>query len=186
MENNTDLCLKGLQVDRIVKVGKPAFNGFDPQNTITQWEQLLFKRSTQGFRPYLTGGTLKIAFLTTMMGGYLDGFNTTEQQRIEFVDFLETGMPNQCAKSALEMMDNMTFFITEQGYIGLGPADTMPGDNVWIIYGCNVPVVLKGSYDGEQARCFRGTFRGESYTYGIMNGEMMKENTEEPCDVFLS
>ncbi|KAF4974125.1 hypothetical protein FZEAL_8934 [Fusarium zealandicum] len=55
-------------------------------------------------------------------------------------------------------------FITEKGYLGLGPARTEPGDFVSLVAGAHVPFVLrKGSHGWMLV--------GESYVHGVMYGE---------------
>lgn len=45
---------------------------------------------------------------------------------------------------AIEQATNYrTLFITEEGYIGLGPTTTKAGDGICVILGCSVPLVLR-------------------------------------------
>jgi hypothetical protein len=57
-------------------------------------------------------------------------------------------------------------FITEKGYMGLGPSDAEKGDTVAVILGCNVPVIIREKES-------KWNFVGESYVCGIMDGEIM-------------
>lgn len=41
------------------------------------------------------------------------------------------------------MMSGMRFFITTQGFLGIGPASTQVGDRVAVIFGLRMPVVLR-------------------------------------------
>ena len=80
---------------------------------------------------------------------------------------------------------------TKRGYIGLGPEETNPGDEVWLIAGARTPFTLRkpdkkkpmkgkwllslrnsfhfgpGRGDAEEHR----VFVGESYVHGLMDGE---------------
>lgn len=38
---------------------------------------------------------------------------------------------------------HFSIFFTKEGYIGLGGKGTMPGDNIHIIPGCDIPLVLR-------------------------------------------
>ncbi|KAI5924621.1 HET-domain-containing protein [Camillea tinctor] len=61
------------------------------------------------------------------------------------------------------------FFITQKGYIGLGPRETKVDDKIVILQGYQVPIL---------ARCtISDDFRvvGDSYVHGIMEGEMFDE-----------
>jgi hypothetical protein len=76
-----------------------------------------------------------------------------------------------------------TFFITEKGYIGLGPTKTRPGDSVFILLGGQTPFILRPSgfhmirtrdsinLDGQ----LRFEMIGDCYTHGLMDGEAMQE-----------
>jgi hypothetical protein len=57
---------------------------------------------------------------------------------------------------------------TTDGRIGMVPQSSRPGDQVWIIFGCSVPVVVRVS--GE-----RKELVGECYVDGIMDGEAVEE-----------
>jgi hypothetical protein len=62
------------------------------------------------------------------------------------------------------------FFKTESGSIGLCPPHTKPGDEIWVLYGCRVPLMFRAQ-SGEEGRHY--TFIGDCYLDGIMNGEAM-------------
>ncbi|KAH7238140.1 heterokaryon incompatibility protein-domain-containing protein [Fusarium tricinctum] len=55
-------------------------------------------------------------------------------------------------------------FVTEKGYLGLGPARTQVGDSVSLIVGAHVPFVLRKGTQG-------WILIGESYVHGVMYGE---------------
>ncbi|GME56439.1 HET-domain-containing protein [Neofusicoccum parvum] len=63
---------------------------------------------------------------------------------------------------------NRLLFVTDNGYIGIGPLNTEPGDEVFSLVGGHVPHVLKRRSEGEQVFAFKG----ESYVHGIMDGEL--------------
>ncbi|PMD31122.1 hypothetical protein L207DRAFT_385252, partial [Hyaloscypha variabilis F] len=58
------------------------------------------------------------------------------------------------------------FFITEKGYLGLGPGHMEVGDQVTVLFGGKTPFIL---------RKFEDHFKliGESYIHGIMEGEVI-------------
>lgn len=60
------------------------------------------------------------------------------------------------------------FFMTERGFLGLGPSSMQKGDVVAVLCGSNVPFLLRRQGD-EYARI------GLCYVHGIMNGELKKE-----------
>jgi hypothetical protein len=61
-------------------------------------------------------------------------------------------------------------FITSQGYIGIGPGNTQPGDTVCILSGARVPHMLR-QRDDSQSGYF---FLGDSFVLGMMDGEIVK------------
>lgn len=63
---------------------------------------------------------------------------------------------------------NRRFFITTDGRMGLGPANLEPGNGVAILFGGNVPFVLRrrGGYHA---------LVGECYVHGIMHGEFVRD-----------
>jgi len=79
------------------------------------------------------------------------------------------------------LLGHRSLFETSRGYFGLGPADLHTGDDVCVLFGCNVPHIL---------RVRKGTpehlLVGETYVHGIMNGEVVKmldDNKKEIASV---
>jgi hypothetical protein len=60
-------------------------------------------------------------------------------------------------------------FITEKGYVGVGPAAMRPGDIVCILFGAHVPYVIRQ----ESENPLRFSPVGDVYVHGIMDGEFM-------------
>jgi hypothetical protein len=77
------------------------------------------------------------------------------------------------------MIPNHAFFITQSGYIGIGPARTQPGDEVWIFHGGKVPFVMRRT-DASKAIGSHRTLNlvGDAYVHGIMDGQAMKVKHE--------
>ncbi len=61
-------------------------------------------------------------------------------------------------------------FTTKEGYAGMGPASTMPGDHVVALHGGKTAYVLRKSKKGETF-----SFVGESYLHGFMHGEGLQD-----------
>jgi hypothetical protein len=109
---------------------------------------------------------------------------------------------------AIEKATNYrTLFITEEGYIGLGPTTMKPGDGICVIRGCNVPLVLRSQEvlpDHRQGQSHLGVrieapsrevsrrthhrhhrLIGECYVHGFMDGEAIStEGWEEDVRAF--
>jgi hypothetical protein len=58
------------------------------------------------------------------------------------------------------------FFVTEKGYMGLGPSSMEEGDLVYVLSGGQVPFILRPTISAEGFALV-----GESYIHGIMDGE---------------
>lgn len=64
------------------------------------------------------------------------------------------------------------FFISSQGLMGLASENAQVNDQIWVLNGGNVPLVIRPllyQHDGSPGNEF--TFVGDSYVHGIMNGE---------------
>jgi hypothetical protein len=70
-------------------------------------------------------------------------------------------------------------FVTQRGFLGLGPAETEPGDVVCILFGGNLPYVVRPLDQDEF------TFLGPSYVHGIMNGEAYHEVGRAEQETFI-
>lgn len=68
---------------------------------------------------------------------------------------------------------NRALFVTKRGYIGLGPWNADVGDSVCVLYGGATPFLLRKAADSDTF-----TLVGESYVYGIMNGEALRADEE--------
>jgi len=64
--------------------------------------------------------------------------------------------------------------ITRKGYIGLGHAQSRPGDQIALLAGCSVPIILRERERGQPEAGY--TLVGEAYVHGIMDGEAWDES----------
>ncbi len=81
-----------------------------------------------------------------------------EEQLNSRVDLLEASMKRAAIKRS--------FFVTERGYMGLGPSGMEEGDLVYVLSGGQVPFILRPLILAEGF-----SLVGESYIHGIMDGE---------------
>ena len=63
-------------------------------------------------------------------------------------------------------MRRRRFAITKKGYIGAVPEQAELGDHMCVLFGCNVPVLLRKRADEAEY-----AFVGESYLHGFMDAE---------------
>ena len=59
---------------------------------------------------------------------------------------------------------------TNKGYIGMVPRRTQKDDQIWVLFGCSIPLVLR-KCEGERSY----QVVGECYLHGYMTGEIMNE-----------
>jgi hypothetical protein len=71
-------------------------------------------------------------------------------------------------------------FVTEEGYLGLGPDSIERGDRVAILIGGSTPFVLKCVQDSHR---FIGTLKGDCYVHGCMDGELVKNEDIDKWDM---
>jgi hypothetical protein len=64
-------------------------------------------------------------------------------------------------------------FLSEYGYVGLGPSYMRPGDVIVVLNGANVPFIIRPADEGKYR------FMGECYCDGIMDGEIISRRTKE-------
>ena len=63
-----------------------------------------------------------------------------------------------------------TFVKTEMGYMGLVSGDVQTGDEIWLLKGSKVPIVLRACSNGKDWRLV-----GDAYVHGVMHGEAFEE-----------
>jgi hypothetical protein len=88
--------------------------------------------------------------------------------------------------SALSAMYGRRFFVTQRGYLGLGPKKSAVGDEAHAINGSTVPFVLRRvesgataeqTQEGSTSEFPRFRLVGGCYVHGIMDGEACDEST---------
>ncbi|CAF9926748.1 hypothetical protein IMSHALPRED_007032 [Imshaugia aleurites] len=132
---------------------------------------------------YVAGGSLIDAFCSIMCVNLFsdltrprqEGFPQLDESR-EFVlailqakDWLSRTAIGSTQSRYLDYVwafcNKRSFIMTEEGYIGLAPKLTKPGDQVCILLGCTRPLVLR------QTSGLQYQVVGECYVHGLMNGE---------------
>lgn len=59
------------------------------------------------------------------------------------------------------------FFTTKEGFIGIGPRTMKAGDGVYVVLGCDVPLIFRDRLDSKYEVI------GDSYVHGLMCGEAL-------------
>lgn len=88
------------------------------------------------------------------------GKGTCDRNMEHYVPF------QQCAVAT---GDDRRLLVTEEGYIGNGPAGTQPGDVIYVLAGGPEPYLLRPVADSSPKPAF--TVVGDCYLHGVMDGE---------------
>ena len=70
-------------------------------------------------------------------------------------------------------------FRTHENYLGNGPKNARPGDQVWILAGAKIPFVLRPQENGKYV------VLGDAYVHGIMHGEAFEKQGFEFVNIQL-
>jgi hypothetical protein len=158
--------------------------------TLIHWDELLQQWRTSHGSPeeYVTGGTWESAFSRTPIGDLIMKEYPIQRALPKHENYLAKLLTalkcdntiSSLYESLCGMVPNQVFFITKKGYIGAGPPDTRPGDQVWILCGGQVPFVLRQTENGstDLDRACERRLVGDAYVHGIMDGEAVDENEE--------
>ena len=139
-----------------------------------------------GEQPYPAGGSLLEAYTYTLTEGDIEEsfygpvswhFASMDMVKtlIESIhsmndEELERRRPEDEEKGALHVIGHVlkhrAVFRTEDGYIGVGPKHTVPGDHVCAFLGCEIPIILRALPDSGQYRIVGGSF-----VHGYASGE---------------
>lgn len=76
--------------------------------------------------------------------------------------------------SIIRATSGRCMFLTEKGYVGLGPESMKPGDQVAILLGGTTPFVLRNT-PGSVERREEYEMIGDCYVHGVMDGELAKD-----------
>jgi hypothetical protein len=79
-------------------------------------------------------------------------------------------------QSFLRACTDRRFFVTRKGYFGTGPHELKDGDEIYIVAGGNLPLVLRPVLNSKP-----NTFEliGDCYVHGIMYGEAVSDTPPE-------
>jgi len=167
-------------------------------------EMVLGIRSENLNTPYVhTGETREVAYMRTLCVDYmpdglestLDSFRKWKEERWAPA-LLRKRKMNKISPALHQGLNMLSTFLlknesrpfagmfeeamrrrlcwTKAAYLGLVPPDAKTDDEIWLLKGCRVPVVLRRVGDGEDRELV-----GDSYIHGVMYGEAFEE---EKCE----
>jgi len=171
-EDDAILVLKGVPVDEINVVGKVAPDQHNTmpmrseadqksyKDVIIQWRALVDESNGS----YITGGSFKEAFWRTItldckVIKYHEGLTLQDnpRDRRRRLDRVDARVPPQSLESEKKLIEALgeqaawaeghqcsrRFFMTEKGYMGIGPTHCANGDIVCVLFGGELPYVLR-------------------------------------------
>jgi hypothetical protein len=171
-EDSETLVLEGRLIDTISKIGPIYHEGVHPTVTLRQWDAML-----QYATPDPTSQSARSSFLETVMAyptypipSPYERFHLAWRSMMLNEEALTP--ENVAAATIIQNFVNKychgrCFFITEKGYIGIGPAEMAPGHEVTVLMGGQVPFVLSKS-GGDRYKLI-----GECYVHGFMKEEAL-------------
>jgi hypothetical protein len=146
------------------------------------FEKYQASRNTDVSAGYVGGGTLNDAFWRTMLGNLIMSETPRgvphDYDVVDFEEYVAEGNLNRLTLSLHGLVPNHAFFITTNGYIGMGPSDIRKGDRVYVFGGGRVPFVIRPAVDLPDRYCLMG----DAYVHGIMRGEASR-NAASPAEV---
>lgn len=79
---------------------------------------------------------------------------------------------------------NRRFCVTKNGYIGMVPQGTQPGDLVCVLFGADTPFIIR---DGTQQSFVHRSYKlvGDCYIHGMMDGEGLESQVPEGPIILL-
>lgn len=179
-----ELRLGGRRVDNIRRIcnGPPSMVWRNRGDSLLMpkvrenWRAMIDTDPFLDLGSYPSGGTYVEAFWRTCTcDAYVPRDLDGRARRITIED--EDGVNKKLADGAHGSGINptKTFFVSHQGYIGIGPEDTQVGDIVYVLFGGSVPFLLRDSPDAPERRGSH-TFVGHTYVHGIMDGEVLEKD----------
>ncbi|EQB43487.1 hypothetical protein CGLO_17840 [Colletotrichum gloeosporioides Cg-14] len=213
------LCLQGVLCDRIERVGRLErilMTETSPRYLFEWWEMLDIDGNPN--RLYRGGGTISDAFWCTICldvgtDGFLDD-NGSDANQAGYNDerllmrHWESELTSFDALPQLEIFRNSTtkevliqhlmrasgrrqFFISTEGFIGLGPPDIEVGDKICVFAGGKMPFIVRDVEDETQGGGTPETgthfcLLGDAYVHGLMYGQAVTrvEQGVEDLQVF--
>jgi hypothetical protein len=205
--NGRRLQIWGIIVDEVTQVGDALFESgpdgkIDDANIFYEWACLAGELES-----YPNGAGVDIAFMLTMIANSDNNANKASDgylaaslswyrwiHRIKSLEISEDLLPQASQEedmarvtlfhsAVMRVCYGRRYFLTKNGYMGIGSSHMKTGDLVCIARGASVPLILNekrkfvGGYDLEPLYiCKERRFVGESYIHGLLDGEGYDES----------
>jgi hypothetical protein len=194
-----ELHVRGIRVDQIIDVVSYSGKSYNSQaerfGNILNWEESCLALSKSVFGG--TGVSVPKAHWMTIISGICDDHLQPDRGDYDTLKcFLRLVSAGQCLPPELEARyQDLSaqirrlcqvsrlgkFFYTQHGRIGLGPISTQPRDQICIFYNGFTPFIIRQK--PELASKYQ--LVGDSYTYGLMDGEAFQPEIRKPDETFI-
>lgn len=94
-------------------------------------------------------------------------------EKLQDLEKPQPGETNLSYDENIRKMHGKKPFVTETGYLGMGPSQAEPGDIIIVFCGGHIPFVLRPSAQSETGEENMFLYVGEAYCDGIMDGEII-------------
>jgi hypothetical protein len=210
-ENGQNLHIFGILFDRIAGVGRPLVEPGPDQNIDDVSIQSEWATIVERLKSYPGNETVDIAYFRTLIANtdilarkandeygaaFLSWYRWLHRAKgIEIPEYLLESQLDQTEEntratlfhtSLMRVCYGRRFFLTRDGYMGIGPAAMELDDVVCIARGASVPLILreKRKFVGDGLIdpfnvIYERELTGEAYVHGIMNGEAYDESQLE-------
>ncbi|PVH68697.1 HET-domain-containing protein [Cadophora sp. DSE1049] len=193
--------LTGIAVDRISRVGeimRPFADRADYKigEDVRDWQKVMPPSSQE----YVGGCYSNIAaFKRTMFTDLFFEESRGASRRLDERDSISWGTwwrsnaqgfvnPNLDFDGVDETLETATamrrFFVTDQGWMGLGPAATCADDHVFVLFGGETPFILRHVAENMEVdqsnfgKPSRFSLVGDCFVQGIMDGEILDDSAK--------
>ncbi|UNI13628.1 hypothetical protein JDV02_000353 [Purpureocillium takamizusanense] len=198
--NGGELTVSGILIDRITTLGSFCNESrhaelSDPNSTLfQQYFDFWTKSATYGNNmpyPVTADRAEAIASTLSLFGVFLDPVPPPAIVPTMFYQWckesrlgerlaslgLRSKLVEGCERSFVRMKRLLSWqpFTTEKGYIGLAREQCVAGDEIWVVAGCSVPLVLSSSSHDQGGKM---EVKGEVFIDKIMFGETFAGSTE--------
>jgi hypothetical protein len=200
----------GFQVDVVKAVSSPmtSADGNEALATFKEWYRLAELHCDPN-RPYIRGATWIQAYWRTLCAGATDVYDLanglwlpgTDDETPNTEDPLPTASTADAIDGTAPEPDTATidhairlatmkrtFFLTGEGYMGLGPHSMSVDDLVYLLIGGKTPFILRSANNrtvGRLSTKLCHQLIGDCYLHGIMYGEAMEDYESKRCLIYL-
>ena len=194
------LSIRTSYADRVVGMSKPfgfllqSLSALTPQNILAAWDLLPQSQAMlEDFRTFVETAAERhptrydyttrqeMHWRMPIADCYFDGDHLKRAGLEAKALYMATLHPDECSSAAVISPSSINWesnyliehvaFVTETGYLGIGHPEIVMGDEVHLIQGSDTPFVLRKT-DGHYELI------GETYVHGIMDGELVDDDTE--------